>query len=119
MRRTTGTRVASGTVSKPPVLRDEWATMSPRKLEVAMSDTRTNRRFKKSTAALVSALAIGALALPLTITPLQPAKAQAWVQIGPFGFGVGGPYYYDYYGHPYYYPYYGPYYRPYYGPYYR
>ena len=66
------------------------------------------RRFTYLGAALAAALAIGAVALPVS-----SAKAQAWVQLGPFGFGVGGPYYaYPY--NPYYpYPYYpGYYYYP-------
>lgn len=82
-----------------------------------MSDTTMNRRFKRWGSAVVAASAVGALALPLTMTPVHQANAQAWVQVGPLGFGVGGPYY-SYYNYPYYTPYYAPHYTPYYYGYY-
>jgi len=79
-----------------------------------MSDTIINRRFKRWSAALISAATVGAVALPLALTPAAPAKAQAWLQIGPFGVGVGDPYPYNYGYYPYYSPHYGRYYGPYY-----
>ena len=73
-----------------------------------MSTTRINRRFSLVGTLTVSALALFALALPLS-----PAKAQCLgvdLGFGCAGLGVG-----SWYGHPYYYGY--PYYygRPYYG----
>jgi hypothetical protein len=64
--------------------------------------------FGRTIALAVAAAAFGALAIPTS-----PARAQEWfgVQIGPFGFGFGTPYYGSYY-YPYdapYYPYYYPY----------
>lgn len=59
-----------------------------------------------------AALAIVGAALGALATP---AQAQEWfgVQVGPFGFGVGNPYYPSpYYAPPYYAPYYH-YYYPY------
>jgi len=61
-----------------------------------MTITNGSRRFSRVGAALVSLVALGAVALPLT-----PAKAQAWVQLGPLGVGVGAPAPYYYYGYPY------------------
>jgi hypothetical protein len=60
----------------------------------------------------LGATAVGALALTAVAVPLTPAKAQIGVQVGPFGVGVGAPYY-DYYGPGPYYGYYGyvPYWR--------
>lgn len=62
-----------------------------------------------TTALAIAAAAVGALAIPTS-----PARAQQWfgVQIGPFGFGFGTPYYYGPYDYPYdapYYPYDYPY----------
>jgi len=68
-----------------------------------MSKTKNTRRLHWLGSAAVAALALTAIAVPLT-----PAKAQIGVEIGPWGVGVGGPYY----GYPYYHHYYG------YGPYY-
>ena len=73
-----------------------------------MSITGNSRRANRLGVALVSLVALGALAIPLA-----PAKAQAWVQIGPFGVGVSPPAPYYYYGYPYYHHY--PHYRHYYG----
>ena len=89
-----------------------------------MSTSRINRRFSLMGTLILSALSLGALALPLS-----SAKAQCLgvdLGFGCAGFGVGSwyshPYYYGYptyYGYPYYrypaysYPGYGyPYYRP-------
>jgi hypothetical protein len=82
-------------------------------LEVIMSTSRINRRFSLVGTLILSALSLGALALPLS-----PAKAQCLgvdLGIGCAGLGVG-----SWYTHPYYsgYPtYYGPTYYgyPYYG----
>ena len=62
----------------------------------------------------MSSATIRRLSLPVVLTaaltslammtvPLAPAAAQTWagVRVGPFGFGVGAPYY----GYPYYPPY--------------
>lgn len=63
------------------------------------------KRIRNYRLSIVVALAITAAGLGALTIPSQPAKAQAWfgVQVGPFGFGVGGPGYY------YYPPYYAPY----------
>ena len=76
-----------------------------------MSMSTRNRRFS-----YLGTLAIAAASLVAATLPLAPAKAQAWVQVGPFGFGVGAPTYaYPYYRPAYPYTYYGPgYYRGYY-----
>ena len=65
-----------------------------------MSINKTNRRFH-----WLSGAAIGALALTAIAVPLTPAEAQIGVQVGPFGVGVSP--YYDYYGPRPYYGYYG------------
>jgi len=83
-----------------------------------MTTSMQNRRFS-----YLGTLTVAALGLAAVTVPLNPAKAQIGVQVGPFGFGVGAPYPYPY---PYaYYPrarsyvYYGPgYYRGYYPGYY-
>ena len=68
------------------------------------------RRFGRIAAAVVGAVGLAALTVPLS-----PARAQLYFGFGPGGFGIGvaapAPYYYS----PYYAPYdYGP--RPYYYP---
>jgi len=78
-----------------------------------MSLMTRNRKFR-----WLSSAAVGALALCAVAVPLSPAKAFIGVDVGGVGIGIGGPYY-GYYGPgPYYGPsYYGPsYYGP--GPYY-
>ena len=70
-----------------------------------MSKTKNTRRFHWLGSAAVAAIALTALAVPLS-----PAKAQVGVEVGPVGVGVG-PYYGPGYYHPYYHRYYGPYYR--------
>lgn len=59
---------------------------------------------------LLGTTAVAALALAAVSVPLSPAKAQIGIEVGPFGVGVGTPYYYP---HHYYHHYYGPYYDPY------
>lgn len=72
-----------------------------------------NRKFHWLGTAAVAALTLAAVSVPLT-----PAKAYIGVDVGPVGFGIGGPYYgpSPYYGPgPYYHHYYGygpGYYRP-------
>jgi len=74
-----------------------------------MSTTNHRHRFHWLGSTAVAAIALAAVAVPLT-----PAKAQIGVEVGPFGVGIGAPYYGPSpYFHPYYHPYYG-----YYGPYY-
>lgn len=72
-----------------------------------MSASTQNRRFGKLAAALIGAVGLAALTMPLT-----PAKAQLYFGFGPYGFGIGiappAPYYYA----PYYAPVYPPYYYP-------
>jgi hypothetical protein len=74
-------------------------------MEGSMSKTKNTRRFHWLGSAAVAAIALTALAVPLS-----PAKAQVGVEVGPVGVGVG-PYYGPGYYHPYYHRYYGPYYR--------
>jgi hypothetical protein len=73
-----------------------------------MATDKKNRRLPWLATTAVAALGLAAVSVPLT-----PAHAQIGVQIGPYGVGVGGPYYGPgpYYG-------YGPYhhYHHYYGP---
>ena len=71
--------------------------------EVKMSSNAKTRKFRWLGATTTAAVALAAVSLPLT-----PAKAQIGVQIGPYGVGVGMPYYYG--PGPYYYGY-GPYYH--------
>jgi hypothetical protein len=67
-----------------------------------MSMSTRNHRFS-----YLGTLAVLAVSLVTLVLPLAPAKAQAWVQVGPFGFGVGPPAYaYPYRTYPY--TYYGP-----------
>jgi hypothetical protein len=75
-------------------------------MEGSMSMIKQNRRFHWLGSAAVAALALTAISVPM-----MPAKAQIGVQVGPFGVGVVGAPYYDYYGPGPYYGYYG------YGPY--
>ncbi|HYZ42522.1 MAG TPA: hypothetical protein VE687_18145 [Stellaceae bacterium] len=76
-----------------------------------MSISTRNRRFS-----YLGTFAVAAIALLASALPLAPAKAQAWVQLGPLRFGVGAPApaytypYYPPYGYGYYYPYYPHYY---------
>jgi hypothetical protein len=74
-----------------------------------MSNIKTTRRFHWLGSAAVAAIALTAIAAPLT-----SAKAQVGVEVGPVGIGVG-----PYYGPGYYPGYYPYYYHHYYGPYYR
>jgi hypothetical protein len=76
-------------------------------MEVTMSLNIRNRRFSRIIAAVVGAVGLAALTIPLA-----PAQAQLYFGFGPggFGVGIGAPYYYSPYYAPYYYP---PY--PYYG----
>ena len=70
-----------------------------------MSTTKKNRRFHWLGSAAVAAIALTAVAVPLS-----PAKAQIGIEVGPVGVGVGpyyGPGYYHHYYH-HYYGYYGP-----------
>lgn len=67
--------------------------------------TKINRRLNLFGFLMVSVLTLAALALPLS-----PASAQAYVQLGPFAFGVAPPP--AYYPPDYYYPYYQAYYPP-------
>jgi hypothetical protein len=73
-------------------------------MEDSMSTTKNTRRFHWLGSAAVAALALTAVAVPLT-----PAKAQVGIVVGPVGVGVG-----PYYGPGYYPPAYG--YGYYYGP---
>jgi len=67
-----------------------------------MSSNAKMRKFRWLGATTAAALALVAVSFPLT-----PAKAQIGVQIGPYGVGIGTPYYAP---GPYYYGY-GPYYH--------
>jgi hypothetical protein len=71
-------------------------------MEGSMSKIKNTRRLHWFGSAAVAAIALTAIAVPLT-----PAKAQVGVQVGPVGVGVG-PYYGPGYYHPYYHRYYGP-----------
>lgn len=67
-----------------------------------MSSNAKNRKFRWLGAATAAGLALAAISLPLS-----QANAQIGVQIGPYGVGIGAPYYGpSYYGYGY-----GPYYH--------
>jgi hypothetical protein len=73
-----------------------------------MSRSLNTRKFRWLGGAAIGALALAAVAVPLT-----PAKAYIGVDLGPVSIGVPGPVYYGpgpYYGPHYYHHYYGPYY---------
>jgi hypothetical protein len=80
-------------------------------MEESMSTTKNISRFRRFH--WIGSAAVGALALTAIAVPLTPANAQIGVQVGPVGVGVGP--YYGYY-HPYHWGYYGPGPYGYYGP---
>lgn len=82
-----------------------------------MSSNTRNHRFSRLAAAVVGAIGLAALALPLA-----PAQAQVYFGCGPLGCGAGvGPFLGPLgigIGNPYFAPYYPPYAYPYYDPWY-